>query len=138
MKRFKDLPDRFLRSSRAILLFLGFVMVLRGTFYMQTEISGDMSIPALERYVPLWAWAAVWMVSGLAVVACAILGRIPSGAAIASALAALWAALLTVGWLAGQTITGYSSALQYALISVLIASVFARSQQPVTREEDGD
>lgn len=91
----------FLLTDGAVLLIVGVAFVIRGAAYLGQN---PPSHPA-ERFLPLEAWAIVWMVVGVANLASARWHESTAAAgaiSVAVGLMALWAASMAVAGAPGS------------------------------------
>lgn len=91
----------FLLTDGAVLLIVGVAFVIRGAAYLGQN---PPSHPA-ERFLPLEAWAIVWMVIGVANLCCARWHESPAAAgaiSVAVGLMTLWAASMAVAGAPGS------------------------------------
>lgn len=115
------------------LLFFAAMTVVRGVCYLPPFIPGYHTIPALEPYLPMTAWAAVWIVSGVFCLCCmAYKPLYPAAFGVIAGLHALWAVLYFSAWLTGESDRGYVTALNYLTI---LGGVYWGSFRHSTREE---
>ena len=119
----------FLLTDGAVLLIVGIAFVIRGAAYLALD---PPSHPA-ERFLPITAWAIVWMVIGAANLACARWHESTAAAgaiSVAVGLMALWAASMAVAGAPG------SAAIYGALTLGTVWSIW-RGNRTTVRVEGG-
>jgi hypothetical protein len=119
----------FLLTDGAVLLLVGTCLLIRGAAYLLNQPPAH---PA-ERFLPMPAWAAVWMVVGVANLACARWHESVAGAgaiSVAVGLMALWAASMAVAGAVG-------SAAVYAAIALGTVWSIWRGSRTTIRVEEG-
>lgn len=118
--------DKTLRSNWATLFILGVAAVGHGLTYLPAAVPSDLRILALEKYLPLWAWAAVWIVEGLMLIGCAVARRAqPLAAGLASLMPLVFGCLFIGAWFTGDSERGYVVGGLYIIIWYLVTGRFA-------------
>lgn len=126
MSRARDIAFRALCSPRVVLGFLGVLAVARGIFYLPAFAPSDR-IPALEEYLPLPWWAALWIIVGVVTLAAAVTRRGMAGAVgVQVGVSGMWAGLYLVAYLGGWSQRGYVTATTYLALSLLVMAYYAR------------
>lgn len=114
------------RSDRRVLLVLGIFAAALGAFYLPMCVPASAHMPTLEKWVPLWLWAAAWIADSALLLFSAITDRArPTAVAMGSAMPLLWAAIYLGGWLTGDNARGYVTALSFLILWFLMTSRFS-------------
>lgn len=122
-------PARFLGRKAgfrgAFLLFLALLdfVYAFGLGAQSERSSTNPTTLFLASIMPLWAWALLWLVVGLACLVSAFLQRDQVGFAAASLLKAGWALMFLLGWLFADVERGYLSTAiwgAFGLVTLLI------------------
>ncbi|MCH6196891.1 hypothetical protein MHT86_05175 [Corynebacterium mastitidis] len=117
------------RSRWVGLLILTVGVVLRGVCYLPAVVPADHRVPALERVLPLSAWAALWLAAGAFCLACLMLHRgLGPAVGICVALHFLWGLLYLSAWLLDESPRGYATALTYFMVVALTYWGFGRGR----------
>lgn len=114
------------------MVILGAASVVRGVSYLPALRGSAGNAHYAEAWLPMTAWAWVWIIVGTLAVAASARWSSPIAATavgLSIGLHALWASSLILSAIIGEMGRGYVSAISYLAIALLALWAFARGRR---------
>ena len=115
---------RRIKTARASgwvgLLIIALACLLKGVTYLPFAVD-DEPVPAVEKWIPMWIAAAVWIGVGLVGILAVWARRGgPMMVGAGTALHVLWGMLYMGAWLSGASERGYVTAILYFAFAAMV------------------